>query len=1114
MKFLKHFVDFLIRQWRICALLLALAAQAGTAPAQLENPAPLSGKEGRLLRFPDIYKDRIVFSYAGDLWIVSSQGGVARRLTSHPGLELFPKFSPDGSKIAFTGQYDGNFNVYVMPSEGGTPKQLTFHPDVAKIPERMGPNNEVITWYPDGKRILFLSRENTFSNWFGRLFSISIEGGLEVQFPLPKGGLTSFSPDGSKIAYNRIFRNFRTWKRYYGGLQQDIFIYDLKTKKEERITDWKGTDTSPMWYKETIYFTSDRDSAHRMNIYAYDIKTRITRQVTHFTDYDVNWPSLGPDAIVFENGGYLYVLDLATEQERKVDVQVLGDFVEAQPQWVDASKFITGFTLSPDGKRALFEARGDIFTVPEKEGNTRDLTKTSGVNEKYPTWSPDGKWIAYFSDRSGEDELYLKPDEEGAQEIRVTLDGKVYRYPPVWSPDSKKLLFADKSLRLYYVDIDTKQVTFVDQDRYWEIQNYGWSPDSKWIVYDKHHDNTFTAIYLYSLDDKKIHPVTTGFTNSRSGVFDPEGKYLYFLSDRNYNAVLGNFDASYSYTKTTGIYVATLQVDSLSPFAPRSDEAAVKTGEGKEKSAGGQKPKTIRLDLEGIDKRVVNVPIKPGNIRSLNAARGRIYYITAPTMGLSGNASGEEPALHCYDFVERKETTLLSPVDAYDLSADGNKIIYKSGKTFGIIDSKPQSYKVGDGALNLDFMKMRVDPREEWREMFDQAWRLERDFFYSPAMNGIDWEATRKKYEVLLPHVLDRYDLTYVIGEMIGELGNSHTYVGGGAMPDLHPVNVGMLGVDFALDPESGYYRFAKIYPGENFKENRRSPLTEPGIDVKEGEYLLAVNGAPVKAPANPYSFFVNTVGQTVTLTVNTKATTEGSRKVIVKPIESEFGLRYLSWVTSNREKVDSLSGGKIGYIYLPDMSADGLNAFVEQYYPQIRKEGLIIDVRYNGGGFVDEMILERLRRILVGMSMSRNGANETIPEQVFYGYMACLINGYSASDGDIFPYYFRKYGLGPLIGERTWGGVRGIRGYRPLVDGGYVTVPEFSIYGLRSEWIIENHGVDPDIVVDESPTLVMEGHDPQLEKAVEVLLKEIREHPKVLPPRPPYLPPYPEEQR
>jgi len=1094
--------------------------------------------EGRLMRFPDVYKDRIVFSYGGDLWLGSVSGGVARRISTHPGLELFPKFSPDGKWIAFTGQYDGNFNVYVVPAEGGEPKQLTFLPDVESVGERMGPNNMVITWFPDSKRILFLSRRDTYNTWFGRLFSVGIDGGLPERLAVDKGGLTSFSPDGTKIAYNRIFRNFRTWKRYTGGMAQDIAIYDLKNNTYERVTDYEGTDTYPMWHGDTIYFGSERGSEHHMNLFAYSLKTKETRQLTHFKDYDVNWPSLGPDSIVFEKGGYLYLLDLKTEKARKISVDLPGDCPPAQKHWAEVGGLITDFDISPEGKRAVFTARGDIFTVPAKEGSIRNLTGTPGIREKYAAWSPDGKWIAYFSDRTGEDELYIIPQDGMGQETRITSDGKMFRLPAVWSPDSKKLLYADKDLRLFYVDIGEKKPIEIDKGKYADLTDYNWAPDSKWVVYAQATENLNRVIDLYSLAGRTITPVTDSFNDSWNPVFDPGGKYLYFLSNRDFNEVLGVYDIEFANPKATRVYLATLRSDLPSPFAPKSDEAGVKKSESPatekreekragEEAGGREVPKDFRIDLPGIEGRVVALPLPPENLHTLNASDGFVYYAVTPVTGLSGPLPDEAPAIHAYDMKEQKDSVLIMPATNFALSFDGKKLLYSAPRApsaggeesipglqaYGIIDAKPsgkEPYKPGEGALNVASLRMEVNPRAEWNQIFNEVWRQQRDYFFEASMNGVDWEKERERYAPLLPHVADRYDLTYVLGEMIGELSNSHTYVGGGDAPNLHPINVGVLGADFGTDSENGLYRFKKIYLGENWAPALRSPLTEPGVDVKQGDYLLAVNGKPLRVPQNPYELFVNTVNENVTLTVNSKPVEEGARRVVVKPIRSEFSLRELDMINTNRKKVEEATGGRVGYIYIPNMDAEGLNAFVKQFFPQIRKEGLIIDVRYNGGGFVDQLIFERLRRVLGGMESARNFESTTVPDIVFHGSMACITNEYAASDGDFFSYFFKKYKLGPLIGMRTWGGVRGIRGPMPLIDGGYITRPEFSLYGLNSEWLIENRGVAPDIEVDNRPDLVMQGHDPQLEKAIEVVLKGIQEHPHKLPPRPADLPAYP----
>ncbi|HEY6337424.1 MAG TPA: PDZ domain-containing protein [Candidatus Sulfotelmatobacter sp.] len=1139
--------------------------------------------EGRLMRFPDIRGDKIAFVYGGDIWVASASGGAADRITAHPGRELFPKFSPDGKWIAFTGQYDGNFNVYVMSSEGSQPRQLTFYQgSPLPLNDRMGIHNEVIAWTPDSKRIVFLTRRDASNGWIKRPFTVSIDGGLPEPLPMDQGGLLSFNTDGTKIAYNRIFRNFRTWKRYTGGLAQDIYIYDLKNNVfEQQIPHTDYTDTFPMWHGNTVYFTSDRGAEHRLNIYSYDMGTKQVEQITHFTDFDVMWPSLGDSSIIFENGGYLYVLDLSTRQPTKLTITLPGERDLTMKHWANVSKTITDFDIAPDGKRAVFAARGDVFTVPAKEGGTRNLTRTPGIREKEVAWSPDGRWIAFVSDRSGEDEIYITPqdgmgnvelgkenerkdkdkDKESAakeaarekergtdKEQQITSGYKGFKFAPAWSPDSKKLAWADKDLRLWYVELGDKKPVEVDRDKYSEITNYSWSPDSKWLAYDKQQQSRLNIVYLYSTVDKKTTAVTNELVNSDNPVFDPEGNYLYFLSDRDYNEVLGNFDFEFANPKTTRPYLVTLHADAPSPFPALSDETAIKREEpapsasesendkgqkaGENKKSSSKEPgehekkeevktekksndvaKNFRIDLEGIQSRVVALPVPPANISGLGAGKGFLYYSSLPVQGLSGPLPGEEPAIHAFDMKERKEKTLIEGVERWAISFDGTKILYEAKGTYGIIDAKPTDTpkRAGEGALNLGDLRAEIDPPAEWKQIFNEVWRQERDYFFEASMNGVNWEAVRDKYAPLVPYAANRYDLTYILAEVIGELSNSHTYVGGGDQPDLHPVNVGLLGVDFELDSASGLYRFKKIYAGENWDSQTRSPLTEPGVNVREGDYLLAVNGRPLRAPQNPYELFVNTANETTAITVNSKPGAEGARTLPVKPIADEYGLRELNMVETNRKKVDAATHGRVGYIYIPDMGGAGLNAFVKQYFPQIRKEGLIIDVRYNGGGFVDPLILERLRRILVGMRAARNFESSTIPPAVFHGYMAAITNQYAASDGDIFSEFFKVYNLGPLLGERTWGGVRGIRGEIPLIDGGYITRPEFADYGLDSRWVVENHGVAPDIEVDDRPDDVVRGKDAQLDRAIQEVMKQIEANPKKLPPRPPDLPAYPE---
>ena len=1112
--------------------------------------AALDAQESRLLRFPDIYKDKIAFVYAGDLWLASSSGGTARRFTSHPGRDLFPKFSPDGKWMAFTGQYDGNFNVYVMSSEGGQPKQLTFYQGQAQpLSDRMGILNQVIGWTPDGKSIVFLSRRDASNGWIKRPYTVSVDGGLAQPMFMDEGGLLSYSPDGTKIAYNRIFRNFRQWKRYTGGMAQDITIYDIKNNVVDQViphTDY--TDTFPMWRGNAIYFTSDRGPEHRLNLYSYDQGSKQVEQLTTFTEFDVMWPSLGPDAIIFENGGYLYTFDFQTRQPKKLTIYASGERDQAMKHWVNASHNITDFDIAPDGKRAVLVARGEVFTVPAKDGSIRNLTHSPGVREQKVAWSPNGQWIVYVSDRSGEDEIYIAPQDGLGAEEQITNGHKGFMFQPAWSPDSSKIAWADQTLRLWYVDIKEKKPVEVDRGKYGEILNYNWSPDSKWLAYDKNLDTGYSVVYLYGISDRKITAVTSTLNNSYGAVFDRDKRYLYFLSDRDYNEVLGNIDFEFANPKTTRVYVATLTADEPSPFPTLSDEVKVKTEEAsaapvpepsnkknakqtpnnKEEKAEPEDKATqtetktkepfrvFKIELDGIQNRIVALAVPPAVIRTLDASKDAIYYSTSPIQGLSGPLPGEAPAIHAYDLKERKDKVLLDGADRFALSVDGSKLLYRADGEgpVGIIDAKPPDapHKVGDGALKLDGMRVEIDPPQEWKEIFNEVWRQERDYFFEASMNGVDWQKTKDQYAQLLPYVADRYSLTYIMAEMISELSNSHTYVGGGDMPDLHPVNVGLLGAEYEADASSGMYRIKKIFTGENWDAHTRSPLTEPGVNIKEGDYLVAINGRVLRAPQTPDELLVNTANDVVTLTVNSKPTADGARKVVVKPIGDEYSLRELNMIETNLKKVDAASGGRIGYVYLPNMGDEGLNEFVKQYFPQIRKEGIVFDVRYNGGGFVDQLIFSRLRRMLVAMNPARNFEPGTTPQNVFYGYMACVTNHYAASDGDFFSYFFKQYKLGPLIGERTWGGVRGIRGQMPLMDGGYITRPEFSLSSLDSKWLIENRGVQPDVVVDDNPPdLVLKGQDPQLEKAVEMLMEQIKANPKKLPARPPDLPTYPD---
>ena len=1098
---------------RTAAWLAAVLALAGLGSASAQDALP---------RFPTLHGDSVVFEAYGNLWKVDRAGGTAQRLTSDAGYDQMPRYSPDGKWVAFTGQYQGNTDAYVIPAAGGDAKRLTYHSDVVdSAPERWGPDNMVLGWTPDSKQVMFLSRRSSMNSWFGRYFTVPVTGGAEELMALDKGGMMSWNPAGDTIAYNRIFQNFRTWKRYDGGLHQNVWSYDFKTGASQQLTDWKGADIDPMWYGHLVYFASDRGADRRMNIYVLDLDTKQVRQVTHFGDYDVDWPSLGDNGIVFQQGGALYVLDLPSEQLHKLSVDVPDDGRETGVRYVDASKSMqandpsgnVNFDVSPNGKRALLAARGDVFTVPAEHGNTRDLTQTSNAKEENPSWSPDGKWVAYETDASGEEQIAVRPSEGGAEQL--VSDFKTgYFYRPVWSPDSSKLAFSDNEHNLWYLDVKSHKAVKVSQDKFAEIHDYTWSPDGKWLSWSQQRDNQQPGIWLYNLDAAKPTLLSGRMDADFNPAFDPDGKYLYFVSLRHENPTFSQSEFNIATLKMMGIYAATLDKDAPSPFAPRSDEGTSAKGDtsgddGDKGRKGGAKP--LHIDVDGLMARAVAVPVQPDNIGNLFATSGHLYYLTQPNGTIDGPLAGEHGALHVFDMEKRKDKVLDgNDPAAYVLSADGKTALVNTqdGK-FALLDTGADEGAAKD--LDTSHMLMRVDPRAEWDEMFHMAWRLERDFFVNTKMNGVDWDAIQVKYAKLLPLLGHREDLNYVVGEIQGELSNSHTYVGGGDLNSpIAPVATGLVGADFALDTKSGRYTIAKIYAGDNSRAGYASPLTEPGLKVKAGDYVLAVDGHDLKAPTDIYSLFIGTRGQTVTLTVADDAAGTGRHDVTVNTLHDELTIRQDDWIKRNREYVTKASGGKIGYVYLDDMGSNGMKQFIDQFYPQIDKQGLIIDDRFNGGGFIDQILLERLRRVLAGMTTNRESALATDPPVLSWSYKACLINEYSASDGDIFPYYFRKYGLGPLIGKRTWGGVRGIRGNWPLLDNGYITVPEGTNYGLDSQWVIENHGVAPDMEVDNLPGDVVKGKDAQLDAAVNYLMDKIKAHPLDLPGVPPAIPAYP----
>jgi tricorn protease len=1093
--------------------LLAATFLAAALPAQAALP-----------RFPNSHAGQIVFVADGNLWTVPSAGGTATRLTSDPGQDMMPRYSPDGKWIAFTGSYQGNEDVYVIPAAGGAARRLTYQSDLYEgTGGRHGPNNMVVTWTPDSQNIVFLSRRKAWNPWIAQLFQVPVTGGLPTALPLDNGGLLTYDPDGHSIAYNRIFRNFRTWKRYTGGLAQQVYTYDFTSKALTQITNWKGTNTAPMWFGRKIYYLSDADSAFRQNIWVYDLDTKQTREITHFTDYDIDFPSLGDNAITFQQGGKLFAIDLPSEKLREVAINVPDDGTRTQPRVLDAKPYIRAtdiaqqpdFALAPNGKRILLSARGDIFSIPTEDGSIRDLTNTPGADEDHPAWSPDGTQIAYTTDVTGTPQIALRPAAGGAEKI-LTHFADGYYYAPLFSPDGKLLAYSDGAHRLWLSGTDGSAPRQVAQDQFGEIHDQAFSPDGRYLAYSLRHDTQQRGLWMYDITANHAVPISTQPDDDYSPVFSPDGKYLYFLSARHENPAQSDTEFDFVTLKSAGIYVIPLAKDAPSPFAPRSDEGAIEPA--KKPDANDWKPGAItpiHIDVAGMMDRATAVPVEAGNIVSLDIRGQHIFYQTEPLQMLEGFLPGEKSALHLYDLDKRKDAIINTGLDAYSLSADGKKVLIQQKEEYTVIDaapSDPAHAKEGDKkTLKFDNLRVDVDPRAEWAELFDNAWRLNRDFFFSTIMNGNDWQRIHDSYRKLLPLAGSREDINYLIGQVIGELGNSHTYVGGGDDQDpVKPVPTAELGVDFGLDAASGRYTFATIYPGDNTRPQYRSPLTEPGINVHEGDVLLAVNGTQLHAPTNPYSLFVGiTPDESVTLTIADSPTGK-PRDITVKPLKNDLSVREKAWIDHNRETVDRLSGGRVAYIYLSNMELLGMQQFIRQFYAQLGKQAVIVDDRWNGGGFIDQMVLERLRRILVGLGTNREHAATSIPNQLINGPKICLINHFSASDGDIFPHFFRAYGLGKLVGTRTWGGVRGIRGDMTMMDNGTVDVPEFANYGLNSEWVIENHGVDPDIAIEDEPREVLAGHDRQLETAVSLLMQQIANKQAGLPAAPPLLPAYP----
>jgi len=1076
---------------------------ADTPASPIAPTAAVAAEPSHLMRYADIHRDWIVFTYEEDLWLVPATGGLARRITNHPGRERAAKFSPDGRQVAFTAQYDGGTDIYLMDARGGVPRRLTYHPAA----------DLVLDWFPDGQSILFRSRR-THPHDAQEVFRIPVTGGMAERLPIDRGGLAALSPDATQLAYNRIPRESRTWKRYQGGMAQDIWLADFESGSIEKLTDWEGSDNFPMWQGQYIYFTSDRADG-TLNIFRHDTADGQLQRLTPYTTYDVKYPSIGPGAIVFQNAESLRVLDLATGDINDIQVTMSSDRVHLRPELVAVAPRSGSFGLSPAGERVLLEARGEILNLPAEKGRPINLTDDSASREKNAAWSPDGRWIAFVSDRSGEEELYLvdqKGREEWRQLTKLGQEGGGFLLPPVWSPDSRHILFGDKFMRLNLIDVGSGALKVIDQGEYddawerWGILDYVWSPDSRWVVYTKNDANMNESIYLYDRDGGQITQLTDAMTTDWSPSFDPEGRYLWFLSNRTFSPIMGRQDQNHVFLNLARPYLVLLRDGERSPFLDEDSEAAVaNTGDEKDekedKDDDGDDDEAVaetQIDLDGIARRVLAVDgVEAGNYFRLTATADGFLMLrrNEPVFSKYQNVddgTNDELDLVAYDLEEEELSTLMEGIANYHHSGDGEKLIYRAGDGYGVVDSGSEA-KVGDGKVDLADVKIRVDRQAEFQQIFAEAWRVQRDWFYDPGMHGVDWDKIYEKYVVFVPDCGVRGDLNYLIGEMIAELNIGHTYIVGGDHEEGGArVNTGLLGCDFAVADGADHYRIAGIVPGVAWDPRYRSPLFEPGVPVQEGDYLIAIDGQEVRVGDNIFALLVNRAGEIVELTVNDRPSADDAESFRVETLSSERALRYRAWVDANLAQVQEMSGGRIGYIHLPDMSVTGLEEFGRSFYPQALSEAMIIDERYNGGGFVGDMIIDRLERRLWALTIPREGGIARNPERVLHGPFVVLINEDTGSNGEYFATAIQLNELAPIIGMRTWGGAVGIELHQNLVDGAVTTPPQFGLYGLDGDWLIEGRGVEPDIEVQNLPASVVAGEDTQLETAVEYLLDQL----------------------
>lgn len=1064
-----------------------------------------AGADTRLLRFPDVNGDTIVFTYGGDLWLAPATGGDARRLTSHPGLELFAKFSPDGSQIAFTGQYGGDEQVYVIPVTGGEPRQLTFYPAQGPLPDRWGYDHQVHGWTPDGESVLFRSLRDGYALTGSRLYTVPAGGGLPSALPMPVAGAGALSPDGERIVYSPLTRDFRTWKRHEGGWAQDLHIFELDGSVSENITRHVRTDRDPMWIGDRIYFVSDRDDF--LNLYAYDPAAGATRQLTRHVDADARWASDdGAGRIVYELGGKLHLFDIASGRDTAITITVADDNTRDRPETVKIDGFVQDFDASPNAKRIAITARGEVLTVPVEHGVTRNLTASPGAHEREVAWSPDGERVAFISDATGEEELYVRDHLGREPAEQISRDSATRYYRPLWSPDGERIAFGDAEGRILVAEIERRRISEAGDDGGFPAQDYAWSPDGRWLAYSSEDSNGYRSLHIWDSRSGQSRRVTDELFNEYGPAFSPDGQHLYYLSDRMFSPQIGAFEWNYALDREAGIYALVLAADGPHPFPPRNDEAVDDddTGEPSNGDAEDAESKIVevRINFDGLADRVARVPMEADNLAGLHVTAEHILYARTPPF-IYGRDAATKTVLMAYSKKDRESFAIAEDVEAYSSSADGKHVVVQQASAF-----KRYAVKKGEqeaDAISLAELETQRILSAEWAAMFDEAWRRFRDHFYVENLHGYDWEALRERYRPLVEHVAHRADLNFVLGDMVAELNVGHAYIWGGDLGLPARPGTALLGARFAADAQSGRYRIADIFAGHAEEPKYRSPLAEVGTNVDIGDYVLAINGRPLTTDTNPYALLAGRADDAlVELLVSDNARGSDARAVLVQPLSSENSLIYLRWVEENRQRVLRATDGRVGYLHIPDMGADGLYEFIKWYYGQVRKDGLVVDVRGNGGGNVSQMLINRLDRDLTFITYTRGVDNPTTyPSAVFTGPMVGLLDEDSASDGDIFPAAFKARNLGPLIGKRSWGGVIGITNLGPLLDGGLVAVPQFGLTSAEGEWIIEGRGVEPDIEVDNPPEALLRGEDPQLDRAIREIERLMATEPAALPSKP-----------